>query len=77
MDEPKAGGRAGLYRYDKRGLARIAEGLLTSNGLAFSPDGRTLYHADTPRFCRLCADDYDVEQPRRPTAARSSPSTAK
>ena len=23
---------------------------MTSNGLAFSPDGRTLYHSDTPRF---------------------------
>jgi sugar lactone lactonase YvrE len=50
LDEPKAGGRAGLYRYDRRGLAKLADGLLTSNGLAFSPDGRTLYHSDTPRF---------------------------
>jgi sugar lactone lactonase YvrE len=50
IDEPKAGGRAGLYRYDRRGLAKLADGLMTSNGLAFSPDGRTLYHSDTPRF---------------------------
>lgn len=50
IDEPKAGGGAGLYRYDRRGLALLTDGLLTSNGLAFSPDGRTLYHADTPRF---------------------------
>lgn len=50
LDEPKAGGKAHLYRYDRRGLAVLAGGLLTSNGLAFSPDGRTLYHADTPTF---------------------------
>jgi len=50
LDEPKAGGCAGLYRLDRRGLAPIIGGLMTSNGLGFSPDGRTLYHADTPRF---------------------------
>jgi sugar lactone lactonase YvrE len=60
VDEPKAGGQAGLYRYDARGLARLAGGLLTSNGLAFSPDGRTLYHADTPRF-RVYRYDYDPD----------------
>ena len=30
-----------------------------SNGLAFSPDGRTLYHADTPRKT-IWACDYDA-----------------
>lgn len=50
LDEPKAGGKAHLYRFDRRGLAVLAGGLLTSNGLAFSPDGRILYHADTPTF---------------------------
>jgi sugar lactone lactonase YvrE len=59
IDEPKAGGQAGLYRYDQRGLVRVADGLLTSNGLAFSPDGRTLYHADTPRFV-VYRYDFDV-----------------
>lgn len=59
IDEPKAGGRAGLYRYDRRGLVRLVGELLTSNGLAFSPDGRTLYHADTPRFV-INRYDYDV-----------------
>ncbi len=59
IDEPKAGGRAGLYRLDRRGLARLADGLMTSNGLAFSPDGKTLYHSDTPRFV-VYAYDYDV-----------------
>jgi sugar lactone lactonase YvrE len=50
IDEPKDGGRAHLYRYDSRGLATLASGLLTSNGVAFSPDGRILYHSDTPTF---------------------------
>ena len=50
IDEPKDGGKAHFYRYDRRGLATLADGLLTSNGVAFSPDGRTLYHSDTPTF---------------------------
>jgi sugar lactone lactonase YvrE len=58
IDEPRAGGKAGLYRYDRRGLVRLQDGLLTSNGLAFSPDGRTLYHSDTPRFA-IYRYDYD------------------
>ena len=49
LDERKAS-RAALYRCDRRGLIRLTDGLITSNGLAFSPDGRTLYHSDTPRF---------------------------
>ena len=59
IDEQKLSGRAGLYRYDRRGLVRLAAGLLTSNGLAFSPDGRTLYHSDTPRFI-VNRYDYDA-----------------
>lgn len=50
IDELKDGGKAHLYRYDRRGLNVMASGLLTSNGVAFSPDGRTLYHSDTPTF---------------------------
>jgi sugar lactone lactonase YvrE len=60
LDEPKTSGNAGLYRYDHRGLARLSDGLMTSNGLAFSPDGRTLYHSDTPRFV-VYRYDYDPE----------------
>jgi sugar lactone lactonase YvrE len=59
VDEPKAGGTAGLYRYDRRGLVRLDSGFMTSNGLAFSPDGRTLYFSDTPRFT-IYRYDYDV-----------------
>lgn len=38
-----------LFRLDPDGtLPPMLGGLLTSNGAAFSPDGRTFYHADTP-----------------------------
>lgn len=44
---PKA---APMWRYDGSGRWTAATGSVqVSNGLAFSPDGRTLYHADTPR----------------------------
>jgi len=59
--DPDKHSRAGLYRYDNRGLVRLVDGLITSNGLAFSPDGRTLYHADTPRFT-VYAYDYDIDK---------------
>ncbi len=59
IDEPKAGARAHLYRYDRRGLHMLVGGLLTSNGLAFSPDHHTLYHADTPNFT-VWQQPYDV-----------------
>lgn len=58
IDEPKSGSRGGLYRLEKGGLRLLFGGLLTSNGLAFAPGGRTLYHADTPRFA-FHAYDYD------------------
>ncbi|MDF0605868.1 SMP-30/gluconolactonase/LRE family protein [Neisseriaceae bacterium TC5R-5] len=50
VDEVKTHASAGLYRFDERGLHAYKSGLLTSNGLAFSPDHRWLYHSDTPRF---------------------------
>lgn len=60
LDEPKAGGQGHLYRYDRQGLVSLVDGLLTSNGVAFAPDGRTLYHADTPRFT-VWAYDWSLE----------------
>jgi len=45
----KANPAATLYRLDPDGtLTAMLGGMLTSNGAAFSPDGRTFYHADTP-----------------------------
>lgn len=60
VDPSKQSG-ATLYRYDSNGLAQLVDGLQTSNGLAFSPDGKTLYHSDTPRFV-VYAYDYDVDR---------------
>ncbi|MBP0597839.1 SMP-30/gluconolactonase/LRE family protein [Herbaspirillum sp. LeCh32-8] len=59
IDEPKAGGRAHLYRLSQQRLEVLSHGLLTSNGLAFSPDGRWMYHADTPNFT-IYRSAYDV-----------------
>ncbi|HET8726575.1 MAG TPA: SMP-30/gluconolactonase/LRE family protein [Alphaproteobacteria bacterium] len=49
-----------LYRIDPDGsCARMLDGLIVSNGLAWSPDGRTLYHSDSrQRF--LSAWDYNL-----------------
>jgi sugar lactone lactonase YvrE len=51
-----------LYRYDARGLVPMLEGLITGNGLGFSPDGRTLYLSDShPKVQRVWAFDLDAE----------------
>lgn len=56
-DKPKCD--ATLYRLDPDGsLTTMFGGLMTSNGAAFSPDGRILYHADTPTHC---VHTYDVD----------------
>lgn len=58
--DPGKQSRAALYRFDRRGLVQLVDGLMTSNGAAFSPDGRTLYHSDTPRFV-IYAYAYDPD----------------
>jgi sugar lactone lactonase YvrE len=50
--------RASLYRWIPGGLDRMLDGATTSNGLAWSPDGRTLYWSDTPRH-EVFAFDFD------------------
>jgi len=48
MAERKPSGS--LYRVDPdRGCARVRTGITIPNSIAWSPDGRTLYFADTPR----------------------------
>lgn len=47
-DRPTREPVAALYRITPEGLStRVVEGLYCSNGLAWSPDGRIMYHADT------------------------------
>ena len=52
-----------LYRYDAAGLsAPLVSGLVTQNGLAWSPDGRTMYLSDShPTRRRVWTFDYDVD----------------
>lgn len=52
--------RAGrLYRLDPDGaLATLVEGVGTSNGLGFTPDGKGLYYTDSPRR-EIYLYDYD------------------
>jgi sugar lactone lactonase YvrE len=53
-----------LYRYDPdtRQLTAQVEGLVVPNGLAFSPDGRTLYLSDShPTRQQIWAFDYDID----------------
>lgn len=48
-----------LYRLDQdRSCRAMAEGILVSNGLAWSPDGSVMYFTDSPRRT-IWAYDYD------------------
>src|SRR3546814_2825496 len=59
LTSDKAHPAATLYRLDPDGsLTEILHGLTTSNGAAFSPDGVTFYHADTPTHAIRA---YDVD----------------
>jgi len=60
MNERRDASTAKLYRLDAdlKLTAMIAE-IMISNGLAFSPDARTLYHADTPKRT-INAWDFDA-----------------
>lgn len=59
---------AALYRLAGGRLARMADGITVSNGLAFSPDGGTLYWADTQAHAvyafKLGAGDGGLSQRR-------------
>jgi sugar lactone lactonase YvrE len=63
IDEPKASHAAALFSIDCRSgspvVQRQAGDALTGNGLAWSPDNRTLYWSDTPNHV-VHAWDYDL-----------------
>jgi sugar lactone lactonase YvrE len=49
MNEKRDAYSAALFRLDHDfRVTRILDDLMISNGLAWSPDGRTMYHTDTP-----------------------------
>ena len=59
MNERRDAPSAALMRVDLDGtMSQALGGLTVSNGLAWSPDGRTMYHADTPMLT-VRAYDYD------------------
>ena len=58
-DRPAKEKVAHLYRLDvDRSCHRMGSGLVVSNGLAWSPDGRTMYHSDS-RGGAIFRYDYD------------------
>jgi sugar lactone lactonase YvrE len=58
--EPRTAPKAALYRYADATLDRVAGDITTSNGLAWSPDGRTMYWADTAAH-RVMAYRFDPQ----------------
>jgi sugar lactone lactonase YvrE len=60
MNEKRDANTAVLIRLDPDfRVTRVLGNMMISNGLAFSRDGRTMYHADTPTLS-IDAYDYDV-----------------
>lgn len=59
LTEDRTPGACALYRLDPGGeLVTVLEGVTLSNGLGWSPDGRTLYYADTETH-RVDAFDFE------------------
>jgi len=58
--EPRDRAAAAMYCYDRGKLQRKAEGITVSNGLAWSPDARAMYWADTKAHT-VFAFDFDVD----------------
>ena len=51
-----------LYALEGATLKPLADGLMVPNGLAFSPDGRTMYLSDShPKVQQIWAYDYDTD----------------
>ena len=60
MDDAENAASGSLYSLTPNGMFRILlTGLRISNGLAWSPDGGTFYHIDTPTR-QVTAYDYDL-----------------
>ncbi len=60
MNERRDAPSGALFRIESGGrLEPVLDGMTISNGLAWSPDGRTMYHADTPTLT-IRAYDFDA-----------------
>lgn len=73
--EPRDPARAALYRYAHGRLDRIAGDVTVSNGLAWSPNGHTLYWTDTKAHTvyRLAFDPADGTVSQREVLVRFPP----
>lgn len=61
MDNGLKAPTGGLYRIDPDGTAtQVDSEIIVANGIAFSPDGRTLYFTDTRRYTSY-AYDLDLD----------------
>ena len=58
--EPRTAANAALFRCDARGLERVAGNATVANGLAWSPDARTMYWSDTTSH-RIDAFEFVIE----------------
>ena len=79
MNENRDANSAALERIDADfTLTIVLRDMMISNGLAWSPDGRTMYHADTPTRT-IRAFDYDaatgIAVERRARSPRSPAAT--
>ncbi|MDR5823301.1 SMP-30/gluconolactonase/LRE family protein [Caballeronia sp. LZ043] len=64
QDMSLASAAGALYRFDGHGVLSdpLVEGLITQNGLAWSPDGKTMYLSDShPQRRLIWAFDFDVD----------------
>jgi len=64
QDMAAANPAGALYRFDADGVlsAPVVDGLITQNGLGWSPNGSTMYLSDShPLRRQIWAFDYDVE----------------
>jgi sugar lactone lactonase YvrE len=63
MDMSLASAQGGLYCLDERGLTGpYVSGLITPNGLGFSPDGKTMYLSDShPSVQKIWAFDFNAQ----------------
>lgn len=62
MDNAAARPVGSLYRFDGTLSAPLVDGLITQNGIAFAPDGTTMYLSDSHSSCRrIWSFDFDTD----------------
>lgn len=62
MDMSLARASGSLYGLDGTRLHALLDGFITPNGMAFSPDGQTMYLSDShPHVQTVWAFDYDID----------------